>query len=252
MRKLIRPYDYLLLTLGVLGDVFEEIRDPFGWQAHYYKYIYGWVPERFTRHNFERAVRRMLKTKDIERLVKKGKPILRLSSQGKEKWVREFPLRQLSQKPWDGFWTVVSFDIPEKLKGRRGSLRLKLQSLGMARLQESLYLTPFDFGQDLQEFISVHDLSEFVDVFKARHIFGSNPKELAWRVWQLEKLEISYNEFLSSLNLNSKNKKLMKPEERTKYQVHFEEILLDDPLLPKELLPRDWVGFNARKLILGW
>ncbi|MBM3283283.1 hypothetical protein FJY90_03425 [Candidatus Gottesmanbacteria bacterium] len=247
MRKLLRPRDYIVVTLGILGDTFEEIKDPFAIQEKGYKYLYGWVPERWQKHNFQRSVERMLKTGDIEKIITSGQPVIRLSSQGKDKWTREFPLFTLSLKPWDGWWRMVGFDIPNILKGKRESLREKIERLGMGRLQESLYITPFDFGIDLREFIESHGLSSFVDVFEARHTFGQDPRDLAWRVWQLEKLEERYEGLLSSVM----NKDTLIRKERFQLQVKFEEIILDDPLLPKELLPRNWVGYKVYNLVLN-
>lgn len=247
MRKLLRPRDYLLLTLGFLGDTFEEIKDPLHLQEQGCRYLYGWVPHRWKKHHFEKAVWRMFKTGDIEKVSIKGQPVIRLTSQGQDREVREFPLLSLSQKPWDGRWRIVSFDIPEKLKGRRETLRAKIERLGMGRLQESLYITPYDFGTDLQEFIESHGLSDHVIVFEARHTFGEDAKSLAWRVWQLEQLEERYNELLQSIY----KKDMLGKEDRINRQIKFEEILLDDPLLPRELLPDDWIGFKVRKLILN-
>lgn len=247
MKKLLRPRDYLLLTIGILGDTFEEIKDPFRLQEQGSLLLYGGVPERWKRHNFERAAKRMLKTGDIEKVLSHGRPVLKLTSAGREKWSREFPLFELSQKSWDRWWRMVGFDIPNKLKGRRASLRNKLEGLGMGRLQESLYITPYDFGEDLQEFIKTHELSEFVEVFEARHTFGSNPQTLAWRVWQLDKLEEKYEELGQQLE----KKHIFTSKDKLEYQTQFEQILLCDPILPKELLPKDWIGFKVRKLFLG-
>lgn len=247
MKKLLRPRDYLLLTLGFLGDTFEEIKDPFGLQEQGSLMLYGGVPDRWKKHNFQRSVNRMLKTGDIEKVISSGKPVLKLTSEGKGKWLREFPLFELSQRKWDRWWRMVAFDIPNKLKGRRTSLRKKLKELGMGKLQESLYITPYDFGLDLQEFIETHELSEFVEVFEARHTFGSNPQTIARRVWELDKLEEKYEEIKQQLE--KKHKFTFK--DKLEYQTKFEQIILYDPLLPGELLPKDWIGFKVRKLFWG-
>jgi len=247
MRKLLRPRDHLLVTIGLVGDVFEELKDPLEMQAHGCHYLYGWVPERWKRHHFKRAARRMLKTGDIEKAIVKGKPVLRLTSQGNEKWIREFPLFHLAQGRWDGLWRIVSFDIPEQLKGRRESLREKIERIGMGRLQESLYITPFDFGTDLQEFVQAHGLTDFVVVFEANHTFGEDSKALAWRVWKLKELQERYTKLLEQY------RELESADARKKHalQVNYEQVLLEDPLLPRELLPDDWVGWEARKVIFN-
>lgn len=46
-------------------------------------------------------------------------------------------------KKWDKKWRVVIFDIPEKLRGSRDSLRLKLINLGFIKIQKSVYVYPF-------------------------------------------------------------------------------------------------------------
>lgn len=248
MRKLVRARDYLLLTLGIVGDTIEEFKDPFSIQEKGHQSLFGYVPYRWQKHNFQRTVYGMLKTGDIEKVIIKGKPVIRLSSQGKEKWVREFPLFSFSQKTWDGWWRIVSFDIPDNLKGRRDSLRNKIERLGMGKLQESLYISPFDFGLDLREFIEFHKLADYVFVFEARHTFGGDPKDLAWRVWQLESIENKYKLLLSAIEGN----KPLSSQERFDLQMKFEETILNDPLLPKELLPNDWIGFKAQKLFITY
>lgn len=237
-----------MLTIGFLGDTFEEIKDPLHLQEQGCKYLYGWVPHRWQKHHFEKAVWRMLKTGDIEKVIIKGHPVIKLTSNGQDRFIREFPLFPLSQKPWDRRWRIVSFDIPEKLKGRRQSLCHKIEGFGMGQLQESLYITPYDFGKDLQEFIVSHGLSDFVLVFEARHTFGEDAKDLAWRVWHLDELAEEYEVLWEILD----KKQMISPLDRSQVQVKFEEIILADPLLPKELLPKGWIGFKVRKKILGY
>lgn len=54
---------------------------------------------------------------------------------------------------WDGFWHIVIFDIPEKYKVARLSLRDKLLDLGFFQYQKSVYIFPYAC-QDEVDFIS--------------------------------------------------------------------------------------------------
>ena len=54
---------------------------------------------------------------------------------------------------WDGLWHVAIFDIPEKYKTARLSLRDKLLALGFFQCQKSVYIHPFPC-QDEVDFIS--------------------------------------------------------------------------------------------------
>lgn len=47
-------------------------------------------------------------------------------------------------KKWDKKWRVVIFDVPNDKKTKREILRQKLESLGFLKLQESVYVFPFD------------------------------------------------------------------------------------------------------------
>jgi len=48
------------------------------------------------------------------------------------------------QKNWDGKWRVAIFDIPERRKLSRDQLRLALVSIGFKRLQNSVWIYPYD------------------------------------------------------------------------------------------------------------
>ena len=111
MRKLLRPSDVLLLGLSGIMDIFEDIKDPLGIMATGSKNLYGWVPERYRRHNFSRVVDRQLRTGDIEKVIKGDQLYLRLTSVGKEKIARDFPMLPMAAKPWDRRWRMVMFDI---------------------------------------------------------------------------------------------------------------------------------------------
>lgn len=47
-------------------------------------------------------------------------------------------------KKWDGKWRVLIFDIPESQKVLRDKVRLTLQSIGFIKLQNSVWIFPYD------------------------------------------------------------------------------------------------------------
>lgn len=47
-------------------------------------------------------------------------------------------------RKWDGKWRVIIFDIPEKLKKIREKARAILTSAGFRRLQDSVWVYPYD------------------------------------------------------------------------------------------------------------
>ncbi|MBI4999229.1 CRISPR-associated endonuclease Cas2 [Candidatus Gottesmanbacteria bacterium] len=250
MGKLLRPQDKILLGLSLAGDVFEVLRDPAGLVSSSYEYMYGFVPYRYRRHNFEARLKRALKTGYIEKIIKNGEAYYRLTGQGEEKLVRDFPIFALQRKPWDRKWRIVVFDIPEKSRKNRDYLRTKLYELGFGMLQESVWVTPFDITQDLREYLKALSLEKNVFVFMAGRAFIGDEKKLATMVWRLDKINQEYQDIWDKWQ---EERGALLGKERTKaikkLKDRFLEILMVDPLLPKELLPGNWLGGKVKKLI---
>jgi len=267
MKKLLRPTDILRLGLAEVLDIFEEISDPLGVMANGCKMLYGWVPSRYRRNNFSRTMLNSLKTGDIKKVVKKGEVYLRLTSQGKEKIKRDFPLLTFQKKRWDGKWRVVFYDIPEKEKGTRDGLRKRLGDLGFGMIQRSVWITPHDFTKDMKEFIETNELKENVFILEGRNLLAGDPKVLAEKAWKLDKLDEAYEklgeeiEKLKQMYVTLRDRAMQRKAKSTrtmqaKYdkeirevRSRYLEILLTDPLLPKQLLPDDWLGEKVGKEI---
>lgn len=90
------------------------------------------------RRSFEKHIRNGLMVKNEEgyTLTKKGEAALRRLE------LQEFRYRR--PKRWDGKWRVLMFDIPEKRKKTRDKIRLLLGEIGFVRLQDSVWVYPYD------------------------------------------------------------------------------------------------------------
>lgn len=258
MKKLLRPRDILLLGLTHALDAFEEIKDPFHIVSKSYENMYGWVPEQYKKHHFSHLIWRTLKAGYIEKVEKEGEIYIRITSQGEKMVQRDFPLLRLQNKPWDGKWRMVIFDIAEKQKIKRDYLRKKLKELGFGMLQESVFITPHDIIKDFLEYVESIGLQDSVDILEACYISG-DPKELVKRVWELEELNEKYLEIFQETQkiknshliitrgrvkkLNNRVRKMGEIKER------YLEILLSDPFLPLSLLPKNYLRDRAGGLI---
>lgn len=256
MRKLLKPKDILLLTLAHAVDLFEEANDPLHLVSSAYKNMYGFIPERYKKHNFFQVVSRTLRTGDIEKVVKDGKIYLRLTSSGKNKVKRDFPIANLTKK-WNKHWAIVIFDIEEKSKAVRERLRNKLKSLGFGMLQKSIWISPLSIGSDMREVIQSIGLSKEAFVMEVSGFLFGDPKELARRIWHLDDLEEEYIELKNKLGtvnqlvekvsdrLNKREAKLRKRKSyeydiarnKRKAMRNYLEFMVNFPPLPKELLP---------------
>jgi len=86
-----------------------------------------------------------------QRLVQHGLLVwegtrLRLTEKGERKLrLLELHNYQIPKpKRWDKRWRVLIFDIPEKRKGLREKIRRTLSAVGFVRLQDSVWIYPYD------------------------------------------------------------------------------------------------------------
>lgn len=243
MAKRYRVKDRVLLGAAILGDLFFEItKSPY----IQIKQFEGVLPPDYASSNFLASVNRMLRTGEIEKIVKDGEPYLRLTGQGKRALTRDFPLLKLRSKKWDGQWRVVFYDIAEKEKSRRQTLQHKLKSIGFGKLQKSVYISPLPISEDLREFIASKGLSDRVFVGVCKRELAGDDRELAARVWNLYKLNERYAEIMYDMDDFAEGRGKMN---LSQLYHKFRETLLDDPFLPKELLPEWWLGEKAVKQI---
>lgn len=253
MKKLLRTQGILLLGLSGALDLFEEIKDPLSLVSKSYEQMYGWVPGQYRKHNFSHLVWRNIKTGFIERVEKNGEVYIRLTSQGNKRMVREFPLLSFQKRKWDKKWRFVIFDIQEVNKNAREGLRKKLKELGFGMIQKSVFISPHDVIKDLLEFIENLRLGESVYAFETSTLAVGDIRELANKVWKLDALNEKYKYIVSQAQ-EIKNSYLTTTRDRINWlnkslKSKYLGILLQDPFLPKEMLPFDWLGYRARKLI---
>lgn len=66
------------------------------------------------------------------------------------------------EKPakWDKKWRVIIFDIPDKYRIRREAFRGKLKELGFVKLQESVWVHPYECGEEIDLLREFFGLSE--------------------------------------------------------------------------------------------
>lgn len=149
------------------------------------------------------------------------------------------------ERIWDKLLYLITYDIPEKRKKDRELLREYLKRIGAGAIQESVWLTPYDPNEILQEFIKEHELREAIiisNIGRDGSIGEEDIKDLVVRIYNLEEINKKYREFLEKYE-NS---------EITGKEVYFEylKILRKDPQLPFELLPPDFLGETAHEVFL--
>lgn len=87
------------------------------------------------------------------RLTQKGEKYAALLGEGK--------LRPKKTKHWDKKWRLLVFDIPERYRRQRDQIRLTLVSLGFYKLQDSVWVYPYD-------------CEDLITLLKVDHKIGKN------------------------------------------------------------------------------
>ncbi|MCK4328398.1 phenylacetic acid degradation operon negative regulatory protein PaaX [candidate division WOR-3 bacterium] len=162
-------------------------------------------------------------------------------------------------KKWDKKWRLLTYNIPEKLRHLRDTLRKELRSMGYGSLGSSLWISPYDLKEKLEYLFDRFKVADYIETFEAIYTGLHEGLKLTAKAWDIMELEKRYKEFLKKYSplLSEFKGKIEKKEvidlgecfaRRFRVTAEFIDIALDDPMLPLELLPVDWAGLKAREI----
>lgn len=146
--------DNILLTtrqiLLYLVDGLVTIHQPFDYHGMYKKTFNDYFNWReIDKKRFSDNIHRLKHEGIIKIYHSKNSNVIELSGKGKQKvgllLAEEFEYQY--PKIWDKKWRIVIFDIPERKKRNREILRNKLKEIGFIRLQDSVFVFPFDCNE---------------------------------------------------------------------------------------------------------
>ncbi len=114
---------------------------------------------------FERSIGSLYKIKLLSKKEKEdGTVEFTLTKKGKE-IAFECVLNNLvikKPKKWDGKWRIVMFDVPEPLRRVRNSIRHYLNKLEFFELQKSVFIHPFECGNEVAQIVEFYEMKKFV------------------------------------------------------------------------------------------
>lgn len=121
----------------------------------------------------KRAIKSLYESKLIsEKQNSDGTVTLVLTDKGKQKALTYDLERMKIKKPthWDKQWRIVLFDIPNKLKKARDTLRMHLKDMGFYEFQESVFIHPYDCKDEIEYIIEFYNIRKFVRFIIANSI----------------------------------------------------------------------------------
>lgn len=248
-KKLLQKYQQVPTSKKLLHSMvrFEELYAPdYGYQDLLSR-TFPFLPDPFGNEEIRQANRaRIYNThKDLIKTTegRRGKSLI-LTSKGRKVYFQKYPLAQLRKKPWDGNWTLVSYDIPSNKQQNylRDKLRYNLLNYGFGQLHQSLMVSPLPLEEPIQEFIEGERLEEFAVVMRSKRIWGFSNQEIARKAYDLGRFQLLYNELNDTFEQANKARADLKC-----WRAYYLAVDNADPQLPGELLPDGWPGEGVRK-----
>lgn len=109
-------------------------------------------------------IRKLYQSKLIKRKENPdGSITMLLTDKGKFRAITfSFQNMRIDKKNWDGKWRLVVFDIPEKFRVGRDSLREKIKELGFYEFQKSVFVFPYKCKDEIDFIIEFYGIRKYV------------------------------------------------------------------------------------------
>jgi phenylacetic acid degradation operon negative regulatory protein len=201
------------------------------------------------------AMSRLRKAGLLVRHDNNGKlPHLKLSQQGRKRLPDYHRPEAFWNTRWNGIWYMLIFDVPEKERHYRDTLRGFLKRLRMGCLQKSVWVTPRDIRpeyDDLEQAANVHAISYLLE---SRTVLHRETSEIVENSWDFDRLQQLHGRYLSVFGKNLLLLDELDHDEAALMDLLYAEAeayvqcMRPDPLLPNELLPAEYLGKQVFQL----
>lgn len=136
-----------------------------------------WRLQRHSPAQLRRSLKYLLSRELIDVKDEDGFRFFSITGKGQRK-VSRFELEDLAISiplKWDGKWRMILFDVPEGKKSARNALSLTLRSMGFWKLQDSVWVHPYDCEREVTTLRHALNLSDHVRLIVAESLEGDQP-----------------------------------------------------------------------------
>ncbi len=152
-------------------------------------------------------------------------------------------------RKWNTLWYILMYDVPESDRSYRNTLRRFLHSHRMGCLQKSVWITPTDIRPEFDDLTKAAAISDFAYLFEAKTVLGLPSEVVVSDAWNFTALNQVQERFITVYeeNLNRIQSETLIPFEdvirlATEEMNAYRSALVNDPLLPKSLWPKNYRG----------
>jgi len=155
------------------------------------------------------------------------------------------------ERDWNGDWLILLATVPENHRNLRHRLRTSLSWAGFGSLGPGVWLSPHPSHATEARGV-LESLGEPVQgtLLHARLDDPEDRQRLANQAWDLPELDRQYRAFLDRFTPARPDSPGQALAELTHLLYQWRRLLLADPGLPPGLLPPQWSGERARRLLL--
>ncbi|VGO13830.1 hypothetical protein PDESU_02387 [Pontiella desulfatans] len=155
---------------------------------------------------------------------------------------------KLWSKPWNRWWYVLMFDVPERERLYRDQLREFLKRLRFGCLQQSVWVTPRDVRPEYDDLDHAANVDSIAHLFEARTVLGHGNQSVVREAWNFDRLKSFHTQYLAAAD---KNLSLLLAGNHGHADLiqllrmdnlAYSQAMVTDPLLPDELLPSGYLG----------
>ncbi len=208
-----------------------------------------WNHDDSHRLTYEAAVCRLRRQGLIAcRRTRGHPPLMKVLPKAEEYFPVEARPERLWNSGWSGLWYLLSYDVPEAHKSYRENLRRFLRRNRMGALHASVWITPRDIRALYADLTEAGGLGEYAVLLESRTVLGQDAQELVRRAWDMRRLDNAQAWFCETANeaVSRVLTQALKPTELTSLArdavAAYYAVMENDPLLPRELWPRDYLG----------
>lgn len=163
-------------------------------------------------------------------------------------------------KDWDGCWHLVVYSLPQEHRTLRRHLRTRLSWLGYGMLLPGTMVAAFPRREEVTELFQELRVEPYVHFFSNSKLESADGREIVARCWDIQELNCRYARFIDRYQpgfeqfLDSQQRSAgLPPREsfvgRFWITYEFSSFPREDPNLPQEMLPPEWLGGRAAELL---
>lgn len=158
-------------------------------------------------------------------------------------------------RAWDGQWTVVVYTVPEEQREFRDALRDSLKWWGFGLLAPGTWISARPLLPEMEQDWREIGVWDYVDVFRSTYIGSSDLSAVVDRVFpEMPTLAAGYRAYIAQSELILRRLEASQLNDRACFATRLENlwdfyaVASEDPVLPPDLLPKDWPRLRAEEL----